>query len=103
MSKPNTRRETQRQAWMRDRAIFKFFELENGRRPFDEILQRIRRRWPVSCAADDFADRLQRFYEREQNDRAEYWRLQARKGHRRGLASTSRGNKTKGRNDESCR
>jgi hypothetical protein len=75
----NERQEAQRRAWCRQRAKFRFHFLNDGRLPFPEILERIKRRWPVSCSGDDFADELQRLFEQEQAERVEWLQGLARR------------------------
>lgn len=54
--------ERKRQAACRQRAIF-FLLTHSARRPFPWLLGRIRRRWPVSAAGDEFEDRLRKLFE----------------------------------------
>jgi len=74
-----TKREAARRAWCRYRAGVHFHVLNNNRRTFPEILAIIRRRWPVSCSGDDFAAELQRRFDAEQAERAEWLRDLARR------------------------
>lgn len=75
----NERTEARRRAWCRERARLRFHVLNNGRRPFSEILAAIRRRWPVSAAGDDFAAELRRLYDAEQAERAAWLQELARR------------------------
>lgn len=70
--------ESKRRAQCRQNARFKFFMLADGFRSFEDILQRIHRRWPVSCAGAEFAQELQRLYDQDQAERTELCRHYAR-------------------------
>jgi hypothetical protein len=74
-----TKDERGRRAWCQDKAVALLYTLENGRRSFDDILARIRRRWPVSTAGDDFQAKLWRIFEREQVTRRAWSAEQARR------------------------
>ncbi len=74
-----TKREQARRGWMRDRATARFYALENGRRSFGEIWQRILKRWPVSAAEPGFKTKLQRLFDREAAQRRAWYEEQARR------------------------
>ncbi len=57
---------------MKERARIRFHVLNDGTRPFSEILKRIKGRWPVSAAGDDFAAELRQLFAVEQRERVEY-------------------------------
>lgn len=57
--------ERQRRAWCRQKAVFLFYQLENGKRTFEQILNRIQRRWPVAARESCFRDHLQFLYDQE--------------------------------------
>lgn len=77
--KSNERREAARRVWMRERAVVRFYSLDNGRRSFPEILERIRRRWPRSAAGSDFEAKLRRIFDREAAARRAWYEERAQR------------------------